>query len=673
MDKNTIIGLLLIVALLIGYSIWNSPSKEEKEAQQRAKDSLQRETIAKQVEDSLAKLQTEIMDTVKAEKQNKKQETVDNQTVAKNQFGSFATSASQQNVAPILVENDLYRLQINPKGAQIERVELKNVKTWDKQPLVLLNPEDDHKFGFSFYTDYLSLHTSDLHFSLVNDIAEGDTLSVQGADSLQVVLRLYPNLEDGSLDTAAYIEYVYIVRGDDYRTALKINFVNTSQYLNRNQHEYELTWLTTLHQQEKNRKTEMQATNIYYSDIEDVENLKESADAGDSVSYTTRVKWVSFKQMFFTSTLIADNYFDNGTFVTAMPKGNKTADCLKDLKARLTLSITENQPSFGLNFYFGPNKYNLLKKYDIGLENQIFLGRSIIAWINKFAIIPIFNFFEGFGWHYGLIILILTIIIKLVLFPLTAKSYKSSARMRVVKPQVDEISKRYPKQEDAMKKQQAIMGLYRQLGIKPMGGCLPMLLQFPILVAMFRFFPAAYELRQQSFLWADDLSTYDAIVSWNQHIPIISSFYGNHISLFTLLMTIATLFYTILNNKMMSAGGNEQQMKIMKWMMYLMPIMFLGIFNNYAAGLSYYYLLVNLITFVQMGVFRLTINEDKLRRQMETYKAKPVKKSKWQERMDKMMKAQQERAKANASANSRNALPPTKQRSNTSLQNKKKR
>jgi len=215
--------------------------------------------------------------------------------------------------------------------------------------------------------------------------------------------------------------------------------------------------------------------------------------------------------------------------------------------------------------------------------------------------------------------------------------------MRVVKPEIEEINKRFPKQEDAMKKQQAVMSMYKQVGIKPMAGCLPMLLQMPILIALFRFFPSAYELRQQPFLWADDLSTYDSILDFSFKIP----FYGDHVSLFTLLMTAATLIYTIINNKMMSTGGNEQQMKMMKWMMYLMPIMFLGIFNNYSSGLSYYYFLVNIITFAQMGIFRFAINEKKLRDKMMTAKAKPIKKSKWQQRMEDMMKAQQAAQRGN--------------------------
>jgi YidC/Oxa1 family membrane protein insertase len=304
------------------------------------------------------------------------------------------------------------------------------------------------------------------------------------------------------------------------------------------------------------------------------------------------------------------------------------------------------------------------------LESQIQLGWKLFAWINKWAVIPIFNFFENRIESYGIIILILTVILKTILLPLTYSNYRSTAKMRVLKPEVEEISARYPKPEDAMKKQQATMALYKQVGASPMAGCLPMLVQMPILFAMFRFFPSAYELRQQPFLWAKDLSSYDPVLSWDVHIPILSTFYGNHVSLFCLLMTIATLVYTVLNNKMMApAGGNAQQMKMMKWMMYLMPIMFLGMFNSFASGLTYYYLLVNLITFVQMGAFRLLINEEKLHRQLQANKNKPVVKSSWQKRMEEMVRKQQEMA----SAQRNNSVPQAKQRSNTSVHNKKKR
>ena len=670
MNKHTVIGLLLLFALIIGYSWYMSPSEEERIAQQKRQDSLRIEQIIKEQTDSIAAL----IANQQQEERNKMDsvgETVNTQSnypqTATN-CGVFSRASVPVEEAPITVENDLYRLKIGRKGGQIESVELKNVRTFDSLPVFLFTEGNDYnRFGFSFNSNYLILNTNDLYFSPAKNYGE-QPLVVSGDDSLEIAMRLYPDKSEEEMDNSSYIEFLYIIRGNDYRTGLKINFVNTANCIDRNQTELKLEWQAQLRQQEKSFKNEMTAATIYYSDANDVEKLKEVHDKGDSVTYTTRLKWLSFKQLFFTSTLIADNYFSNGTMVVTIPQ-KQNDRLLKDMKVRLNLPFEGDNSSIGMNFYFGPNKYHTLKQYKINLEDQIQLGGKLISWINKYAIIPIFDFFDSFGWNYGLVILILTIIIKTVLFPLTITSYKSSAKMRVVKPEIEEISKRYPKQEDAMKKQQAVMAMYRQAGIKPMAGCLPMLLQMPILIAMFRFFPSSYELRQQPFLWATDLSTYDSIASWDAHIPIISSFYGNHISLFTLLMTVATLAYTILNNKMMSTGGNEQQMKMMKWMMYLMPIMFLGIFNSYSSGLSYYYLLVNLITFAQMGLFRMTVNEEKLRAKIQARQSKPTTKSKWQQRMEEMVKKQQ----AAAAAQRTNNLPAVKQRHNTSVQKKKKR
>lgn len=641
MNKNTVIGLLLIMGLLVGYSIWMSPSKEE----------LQK----KKTQDSLAfVLQNMQNDSttidIKITEGQELQETIATNTDSiegapgfdklKSKYGAFVTAAqAPDNTESVVIENDLYKLTIGRKGGRIEAVELKNVYTYDKQPVILFDESsENNQFGFSFFSNYLELNTNDFYFVPIN-LDSSRSLKVSGNDSLQFAMRLYPNLGENILDTNNYIEYLYTLKGSDYLTGVKLRFQGMDNYLNQTQKELSFRWVTQLRRQEKGYKNEKIATTIYYSDIEDVEHLKESDTKSDSVVYPVGLKWISFKQHFFTSTIIADNDFLNATLVVSMDASdNETTNTLKTLKADIAFPVSNLASSeFGFKFYFGPNKYKLLKKYNIELENQIQLGGSMISWINKYAVIPIFDFFSRFNWSYGIIILILTIIIKMVLLPLAYTSFKSTAKMRVVKPEIEEISKRFPNKEDAMKKQQATMAMYKQLGIKPMAGCLPMLLQMPILIAMFRFFPSAYELRQQPFLWADDLSTYDSI--WN--LPFNIPFYGDHVSLFTLLMTVATLAYTIINNKMMSPGGNDQQMKMMKYMMYFMPIMFLGIFNNYSSGLSYYYFLVNIITFLQMGIFRLAINEEKLRNKMMATKAKPVKKSKWQQRMEDMVKAQQ--------------------------------
>lgn len=317
------------------------------------------------------------------------------------------------------------------------------------------------------------------------------------------------------------------------------------------------------------------------------------------------------------------------------------------MNANLAFEVgNTDEGSFDMSLYFGPNQYKQLKPYDLGLERQVPLGWGffLLHWINRYAIIPIFNWLEAYGLSYGIIILILTIIIKMVLLPIAYKTYMSSAKMRALKPQISEISERYPKQEDAMKKQQATMALYKRAGVSPSAGCLPALLQMPILIAMFRFFPSAYELRQQPFLWADDLSTYDSILDLSFNIP----FYGDHVSLFTLLMTIATLVYTWLNNKLMAPSGNEDQMKMMRIMMYLMPILFLGMFNSFSSALTYYYLLVNLITFLQMWIFRMAVDEKKLQAQLLSNMNKPIKKSKWELKMEAMMKQQQQLQKQQA-------------------------
>jgi YidC/Oxa1 family membrane protein insertase len=304
-------------------------------------------------------------------------------------------------------------------------------------------------------------------------------------------------------------------------------------------------------------------------------------------------------------------------------------------EAGIPYSMTDPRP-ISMSLYYGPNKFYLLKSYDQDLERQIPLGWSffLMAWINKFAVIPVFTFLGNFGWNYGIIILILTILLKILLFPIAYKTYKSSAKMRALKPDIDELTKKYPKKEDSLKKQQATMDLYKRAGVNPMAGCIPLLLQMPILIAMFRFFPSSIELRQQAFLWAKDLSSYDSI--WTFPGGFSLPWYGNHISLFALLMTISSVIYTRINDQMM--GSSQQQMPGMKTMMYLMPVMFLFWFNDYSSGLSYYYLLANLLTFAQIYLIRNTIDEKKLHAQIEANKKRPHKKSGFQKRLEDMAK-----------------------------------
>jgi YidC/Oxa1 family membrane protein insertase len=387
--------------------------------------------------------------------------------------------------------------------------------------------------------------------------------------------------------------------------------------------------------QEKSLKNEQNNTTIYYKYVnDDVSYLRETRDNDERLP--TSIRWVSFKQQFFSATLISQRGFDNGEISTKFVEEEDT-DFTKFATVSLNLSYDPRGDNhYPMNLYFGPNHFQTLKAYELDLERQIPLGWSffLMAWINRFAIIPIFNFLDGFHINYGIIILILTILLKIILLPIAYKTHIGQAKMRLLKPEIEEINKKFPKQEDAMKKQQATMGLYKKAGVSPMSGCVPMLLQLPILLAMFRFFPASIELRQEAFLWADDLSSYDSILDLPFNIP----FYGDHVSLFTILMTVSTIFYTRMNNQMM---GSSAQMPGMKTMLYIMPVMLMGIFNNFASGLSYYYFLTNVLTFGQMYLIRQFIDEDKLHKQIEENKKRPVKKSKWAQRMETIQKQQE--------------------------------
>ena len=641
MNRDTIIGLILIAAVFVGWSIWMSPSKEElvekKHRQdsvitvQRINDSLayakkiERNILANIQNDAVQQQNTEIIDSEVAEK------------IYKEKFGVFANSSIGEDKL-FNLENDVFKINVSSKGGKIQSVELKNYSTYDSLPLILFD-SDSAYFGFNFFALNRLLNTNDLYFQPYwpDHFDSGkDKMLVSESDSVVFAMRLYPNKDENILDESKYIEYLYTIRGDDYMLGFSINIVGMQDIISTRLNNLDLIWKNDLRKQEKS-VDRWNGPTIYYKYYkEDVDYLSETKD--DEEKLNTNAKWVSFKQHFFSSILIAENYFvDPELKVYTDP--NATSDrYLKSMNAMLGLPYTNQAyQSIPMSFYFGPNRYNTLRQYHQDFERQIPLGWSffLLAWVNTYAVIPVFNLLEGTGIGYGLIILILTILIKLVLFPIAYKTYKSSAKMRVLKPEIDEISKKFPKKEDSMKKQQATMALYKKAGVNPMAGCVPMLLQMPILLAMFRFFPSSIELRQQSFLWATDLSTYDSIWTFPNGFSI--PFYGDHVSLFTLLMTVSTVLYTKVNNQMM---GSSQQMPGMKTMMYLMPIMFLGIFNNYAAGLSYYYFLANIITFAQMYLIKRTINEKKLKLQIAANKKKPKKKSGFQKRLEDAAKKQ---------------------------------
>lgn len=639
MDKNTIIGLLLMLALLMGFSFWNS-SNQKKQKEQQATEMVANE-IAKNDKNSTSNSTPSTSDSNATTTTSN--DTTSNQMPAlkTNEEVYFYHPQTNDSIDSYTIETKIAKYSISKVGGYLSTIEFNDIYSYTpkgepKKKLVLFDGTNNQMNIELMLKNQSRVFTKNCFFA-----SEQPTLiKVADGKTQKLSLKLYPlNPSDStsSYDPNSYVEYLYTFTSNDYRVGFEIRMVNMSKYIYPNTQTFTIQWNADAKSVEKNFKAEKDLTSVFYMDnLSKVSNLNEQK--AEKKDFTAGLKWVSFKQQFFTTVLIADSgYFASGQLSVNIPDENQKP-IMKNMNASLDFQMNDlDKGKFGMTLFSGPNQYKLLKDYDLSLEKQVPLGWSfLLHWINRLAVIPLFNWLESYGMSYGIIILILTIILKIVLLPIAYKTYTSSAKMRVLKPEIDEISARYPKQEDAMKKQQATMSLYKSAGVNPMSGCLPVLLQMPILIAMFRFFPSAYELRQQPFLWADDLSSYDSVLQLGFNIP----FYGDHVSLFCLLMTIATLVYTWLNNKMMTTGSADQ-MKMMKVFMYLMPIMFLGMFNNFSSGLTYYYLLVNLITFLQMFIFRYAINENKLRAKLKANMLKPAKKSKWQSKMDEMLKQQQ--------------------------------
>lgn len=630
MDKNTIIGFVLIALILVGFGLINRPSQEEIERRQRYNDSIiaaQQLAIAQQQAAEEARKAARLL-------QENQSTDMDSATAWKqlyNTFGAFTPSATG-NDTTWTVENEVLRLTFGNRGGRILAAELKNYKTFDSLPLMLFTAENNN-LGFTIVTNNNRvLNTKDLYFTL-----EGNQIDVDG--NHQVTLRL-------NTDTTAYMDFVYTLPANDYMLSMDIRSHQMDLVIPASTNYIEMEWNTRIRQQERGRKFEERYSMLQYKFTgDDVENLNEAKD--DQKSPGGKIQWIAFKDQFFSSVLIADDSFTSTVLTSKIEEQH--SEYLKNCSAEMAVSYDPTgKEASSFRFYLGPNHYKTLATYDKGVDKEqrlqltklVPLGWKLWGWINRIAVIPMFNFFSRYISNFGIIILLMTIVIKLVLFPLTYKSYLSSAKMRVLKPEIDEIYARIPA-EKAMERQQATMQLYSKVGVSPMSGCLPTLLQMPILLAMFSFFPSSIELRQQSFLWANDLSSYDAIISWDAHIPLISTFFGNHISLFCLLMTITNIIYTKLN---MSSTAGSEQMPMMKWMMYLMPVMFLFIFNNYAAGLSYYYFVSLLITILQTYIFRWTINDEKLLAKLHEKRKKnekAPKKSGFAARLEKMQREQQ--------------------------------
>lgn len=643
MDKKTIIGLVLIFAVMTAWMYMIQPSEEEKAEIKRKQDSvlaLQKrasEKAEKATPNTLTK-QEELRQTIAVAK-SEDSTAVEAQKALEDYFGVFSNAALNPE-RHLFVENDLLRIDFNTLGGKIDQVYLAEYKTY-YQDSVRFFIKDGNDYGLNLSLGSRLLQTQDLNFEVfVNNktYKENTPIKVKGEDSVVISMRIYTNQLDSLAKDVAYLEYRYTLKGNDYRVGFDIISHNLNNVIS-DRNNLEFVWESKLRMKEKDGSVENKSTSVYYLLKDEVEYLKENGVDDKKEENGVPVKWISYKQQFFSTALISNTGegFISSTMQTQTEKGQKD-NYLRTMSSNISIPYDEekNHYEYDMEFFFGPNKYAVISDYDLQMEEIIPLGWGffLLQWINRFVIIPVFDFLQSFGWSMGLIILILTILVKIVLFPLAYKQFASSAKMKVIAPEVQKINEKYPKQEQAMQKQQAVMNLYKRAGIKPMAGCLPMLIQFPILVAMFRFFPASIELRQQSFLWADDLSTYDSILNLPFNIP----FYGNHISLFCLLMTAAQLIYTHIS---MKQQAQTQTMPGMKFMMYFMPIMMLFIFNSFSAALNYYYFISLCFTFLQMFIIRRTIDEKKVLQRLEANAKKPLKKSKWQQRIEALEKQNQ--------------------------------
>ena len=610
MDRNTIIGIILIAGILIGYSMLTKPSREERAEQNRIADSIRR-AQAEQVEANVPPpaVDSGTVTVTTNEEGIGLQRTTD--------YGVYSSSLEGENEF-YTIENDRVKLTLSRLGGKPYSVQLKEYQTYDSLPLMLFEGEKN-QFGLEFFSDGKTIHTNDLYF----DLTEGGKTTIVQSDPVTIALRL--NVD--SLDS--YIEYRYTLTPGRFLVGFDIAMKGLDQYRT----DYvQLKWDMYSPQQEKGRQNEKNYTNLYYRFYEgDIEKFRlRSKKDIQEVTETTKLGWIAYKQQFFSSVILAEQLpFDGGYMSSeSLPPDHRD---LMHFSSELNVPYDRTSDfRMPMQFYFGPNHFQSLKRIGFGLEDLVTIGGSVIRWINAYAIIPIFNWLNRFIGNYGLIILLLTLIIKIALLPLTFRSYMSQAKMRALKPEIDEINKKIPK-DKAMERQQATMALYKKVGANPMGGCLPMILQMPILYAMFRFFPLSIELRQEHFLWAKDLSTYDSILDLPFNIPM----YGDHVSLFTLLMTVSTIISMRMNS---NPAGTESQMPGMKGMMYIMPVMFMLVLNNFSAGLTYYYFLANLITIGQNYLFKQFVDEEELRKKLYAKKAKDKPKSKFQQRLEEAAK-----------------------------------
>ena len=612
MNKSNLIGFVLIGVIMFGFTWYQSRQTREQMAVQAQLDSIARvEQMAAMAMDSINRAQGIVPDN---------EVKVKTMPAYKD---SMLTEARLAQAEIYRLSNDKMEIEFTTRGAQPYSVKLNDYKAYDSTDLYLVKPEHS-KYGISVFAGE-NINTKDFVFQVA-----------EHTDST-IVMQL-PFAQGG------YIQQKYSISKDSYMVQNELSFVGMGNVIPRNVSMLDIDWSLIVPRLEKGFKNETQYSklNYYFTGDKKPEILGRGRDGNKRID--TKMKWFAFQQQFFSAIMTSKSEFSSADLSIDFyseeeykAEGNLMA-CSANLRSDFQAGSDNIVLPF--EFYFGPNDYSGLKSYDQSYEKIVPLGGWLIAWFSRLVIIPCFDFLGRFISNYGIVILLMTLLIKLIISPLTIKSYKSSAKMQVIKPEVDKLNQKYPNEKDAMKKQQAMMELYKKAGVSPMGGCLPMLLQMPILFAMFRFFPASIELRQQKFLWADDLSAYDSIWDFGVNIPLL----GDHLSLFALLMAVTMFFYSKMTSSQMSDDPNMAGMKFMS--VWLMPIMMFFICNNLSAALSYYYLLSNIITMIMTWYIRkYVVTEDKVRADMLLNASKPKKKSKWQMRLEEAQKMQEQMQK----------------------------
>ena len=647
MDKKSIIGLVLIFAIFVGYMFWVAPSKEEMAERQRVYDSMVAANVeAQRIEDSIAAA------IARADSLAAAGDSVLPGTTRRVQDMGVFNAAAQGEVQSITVSNDRMTMELNTLGARVDRVVLADYQTYDSNELVLITPSESNMNLIFSTEDNRVVNTKDLVFTpYVNgkEVASGEW-RVENEDSTVVSFRAAIE-GDSTMQQDAYLEFAYTIRGGSYEVGFDINFVGLGKVV-RNTPYMDFQWQNRMLRQEKvnsgsrgksnrNSDRERYYSSIYYKTPKDKNPDNVGLGQDKSKQVKTNLDWVAFKDQYFAAIVTAEGNvpFENAEVEVVTDKRDTAANYLTDMRAVIGLQYDEKAPQMHMGFYYGPTKLRDLRAMHRGYERMLPLGWTIISKsISRYLIVPVFNFLEKFNWNYGIIIIIFTLLIRLVLLPLVFKSYQGGAIMRILKPEMEALNKKYPAQEQAMQKQQAMMAIQKKAGYSPMAGCLPILIQMPFLTAMFMFFPIAIELRQKSFLWCDDLSNYDSILDFGFNIPL----YGDHISLFCLLMFGMQFFYTWYT---MKQQAGTQSMPGMKFMMYFMPFMMLFIFNSQSAGLNLYYLISLTFTMCTMMLIRRFTSEKKVRARMAAYdqkhandKGKGKKKSSFAKRLEELQK-----------------------------------